>query len=100
MGLHMPILMISFLDQGVERNMLQSSVISLLLSHILCRLYSVVLIIKLYTSEASVPKLCEPKLEAILKIGGLASLYLGFPFSNHDTKNEFTSHRDVERHSD
>lgn len=55
MGLHMPILIIYFLEQGTERNMLQSSVISLLLSHILCRLYSVVLIIKLYTSEASEP---------------------------------------------
>lgn len=55
MGLHMPILIIYFLEQGTERNMLQNSVISLLLSHILCRLYSVVLIIKLYTSEASEP---------------------------------------------
>lgn len=56
--------------------MLQSSVISPPLSHILGRLYSVVLIIKPYMSEARELKLCEPKLEAILKTGGLVSLYL------------------------
>jgi len=90
--------MIYFLEQGTEENMLQCSIISPLLSHILGMFYSVVLIIKPYMSEASQLKLCETQLEAILKIG-LASLYFGFPFSNHDSKNEFVPHRDVERHS-
>lgn len=56
--------------------MLQSSVISPLISHILDTFFSVVLIIKLYVSEASEPKLCELEIRGHF---GNSSLVLPVP---------------------